>query len=48
MTLEDMPQLFMLLSQHYDFDYKMGKLLEKQNIGEYGRKFICILHKKQS
>uniref|UniRef100_A0A6C0EHW9 Uncharacterized protein n=1 Tax=viral metagenome TaxID=1070528 RepID=A0A6C0EHW9_9ZZZZ len=25
----------------------MGKLIEKQNIGEYGRKFICILHKKQ-
>ena len=47
MTLEDMPQLFMILSQSYDFDYKMGKLIEKQNIGEYGRKFICILHKKQ-
>ena len=46
MTIEDMPQLFMLLSQCYDFDYKMGKLLEKQSIGDNGRKFICIINKK--
>lgn len=46
MTIQDMPQLFMLLSHDYEFDYKMGKLIEKQNIDMYGRKFICMLTKK--
>ncbi len=46
MTIQDMPQLFMILSLKYDFDYKMGKLIEKQNIDMYGRKFICMLSKK--
>ena len=46
MKVEDLPQLLLLLSRLYDFDYKLSKLLEKHSVNNLGRKFICLLHKK--
>tara|TARA_B100000035_G_C21024410_1_gene565511 strand:- start:1285 stop:1632 length:348 start_codon:yes stop_codon:yes gene_type:complete len=46
MNINDLPQLLLLLSNLYDINYKMGKLIDKHSTTNDGRKFICILNKK--
>ena len=46
MNINDLPQLLLLLSNLYDIDYKMGKLIDKHNGDNNGRKFVCMIQKK--
>ncbi len=46
MNINNLPELLLLLSNNYDIDYKMSKLLDKHNSDNSGKKIICILQKK--